>query len=145
MVYAEQACAYVDGLRIKAGNRAENQQDVGTSAKVTILRATLAAQGLAPDSIENVEARAGLAATGGVGNCHEQASLAFTYLLSTYGPSCGGLALVATSKFDHVFLVICLPVPRRAFAAAIPATLADPPEIGWEPSFVTRGIMSGMK
>lgn len=137
MMYAEAAVAYVDSCRIRASNRFENGQgQAGMGDEVQNVRTVLGNFNLPLDSIASVRKRAELCAQLRYGNCNEQAALAMVYLMDRYGPAAGGMALVMTATYNHVFLVIGLPrIGRGDMAAVIPGTLAVPP-VDWEQAVI---------
>jgi hypothetical protein len=135
MWYAESACAWVDGFSIKASNRSENKQGVPYIDSVKELRKEIGDYLSTLDSIEHVRARAKLAIEKKLGNCQEQSAVAFIYLLDHFGINCNGIAMVGTARYDHVFLVLGVPLPRQEFATTISATLGKPPA-DWDASVV---------
>ena len=126
--YAESACAFVDGFSIKASNRSENAQGRAFTPDLKALRQVMRGPEIAQDGVGKARARANLCMQRRVGNCAEQTSMAFIYLLDKYGASCNGLAMVETKTYDHVFLVVGLPIARRAAATYINARITTPPD-----------------
>jgi hypothetical protein len=133
--YAESACAHVDALSIKASNRYENEQGPAFKNGVENLRQVMKGPGIPSDAVERVRTRARLCIERRTGNCHEQASVAFVFLLDRYGASCNGLAMVGTEQFNHVFLVIGIPTARRAGVKAVAARIGRAPD-DWQNAIV---------
>lgn len=80
------------------------------------------------DPVDKLRARAQLAAHLGVGNCNEQAAVAFDYL-RTVGRETG-LACVGFPEHDHVFVVLGLPQKppdndKYTFGQGPPASWGD--------------------
>jgi hypothetical protein len=81
---------------------AQSLRDMRDHMQIVFKKEKLHGDGLALLSL-----RAQLAQYIGVGNCHEQAAVAFEYLRTTGRET--GLACVAFPKHNHVFVVLGLP------------------------------------
>lgn len=90
-------------------DRPKVPQDMKASVKSlrSFLRQLIQKQNLQGDPVLKLNARAQLAAHLGVGNCNEQAAMAFDYL-RTVGRETG-LACIGFPDHDHVFVVLGLP------------------------------------